>query len=467
MLMGEKKFRVYIEVACNGLFGNSFNNSEINLTGYLRKAEIAIFDQQAWDLFWDFQVIADMAEHLPADSPRGGQALYAANAMVNAIDLENPSTWENGRKIAADFFGSHNGDSQHQLSAVGHAHIDTAWLWPLAETKRKCVRTFSTAVRYMEDYPDYIFACSQAQQFEWMKELHPDLYDKIKNKAQEGRFVPTGGSWVEPDTNVPSGEIFSPAVPFWTKFFQEEFGTMCQEFWVPDVFGYSAALPQIMQQAGIRFFLTQKMSWNQFNKLPSHTFLWEGLDGSRYSHIFIQLTPTIQWRMLRKSCSTSATTKTTIAQTKATCFLVMGMAAEDLPDPCWNNSDRMENVDGLPKVSMRTPHDFFQELEADIKDPITWRGELYFEYHRGTYTTQADTKRDNRRSEFMLHDVEFLSAVANATQGLPYPSEALAHLWKLVLTNQFHDIIPGSSITPVYEDSAKDYQEVLSPRGHN
>jgi alpha-mannosidase len=459
---GGESMTVYIEVACNGLFGNSFSTSDINLTGYLRKAEIAVFDPEAWDLYWDFRVIADMAEHLPEDSPRAGQALYTANAIVNVVDQDDPSTWEEGRKIAADFYASHNGDSQHHLSAVGHAHIDTAWLWPLAETMRKCVRTFSTAVRYMEDYPDYIFACSQAQQYEWMKEQQPGLYEKIKAKVAEGRFIPTGGSWVEPDTNIPSGESLVRQFVFGQRYFQSEFGITCQEFWVPDVFGYSATLPQIMQQAGIRYFLTQKMSWNQFNKIPSHTFLWEGLDGSQVLTHF----PPVD-------------TYNSVANVKEILFNISNYKDHDRSNHSYllfgygdggggptramlEQLNRMADVDGLPQIAQRTPNDFFQRLEADIKDPITWRGELYFEYHRGTYTTQADTKRDNRRSEELLHDIEFLAAIANANYGLPYPADTLARLWKIVLTNQFHDIIPGSSITEVYQDSAKDYQEVLS-----
>ncbi len=459
---GGEKLTIYVEVACNSLFGNSFNTTDLNFTGYLRKAEIAIFDPKAWNLLWDFQVIADMAEHLPVDSPRAGQALYAANAMINVLDLEDPSTWEAGRQIAAEFFAAHNGESQHQLSAVGHAHIDTAWLWPLAETMRKCVRTFSTAVRYMEDYPDYIFACSQAQQYEWMKEQHPGLYEKMKTKVEEGRFIPTGGSWVEPDTNVPSGESLVRQFLFGQRYFQEEFGVTCQEFWVPDVFGYSAALPQIMQQAGIRYFLTQKMSWNQFNKLPSHTFLWEGLDGSQVLTHFPPVDTYNSMANVKEVLFNISNYKDHDRSNESYLLFGFGDGGGGPTRAMLEQLNRMENVDGLPQVIQRTPLDFFQRLEADIKDPITWRGELYFEYHRGTYTTQADTKRDNRRSEELLHDVEFLGAIAHSTQGQSYPTEALARLWKMVLTNQFHDIIPGSSITEVYQDSDKDYREVLT-----
>lgn len=459
---GGESFTLFIEVACNGLFGDPIGDGDINLTGYLRKAEIAIFDPRAWDLLWDFCIIADMAEHLPQDNPRAGQALYTANAMVNAIDLDDPTTWDAARQIAAQFFAAHNGDSQHAISAVGHAHIDTAWLWPLAETMRKCVRTFSTALRYMEDYPQYIFACSQAQQYEWMKDQHPDLYERIKTRAGEGRFVPTGGSWVEPDTNLPSGESLVRQFLFGQRFFQAEFGVTCQEFWVPDVFGYSAALPQIMQQAGIRYFLTQKMSWNQFNKLPSHTFLWEGLDGSQVITHFPPVDTYNSMANVKEILFNTTNYKDHDRSNHSYLLFGYGDGGGGPTRAMLEQLDRMEDVDGLPRVAQRAPLDFFQRLEANLKQPVTWRGELYFEYHRGTYTTQAATKRDNRRSEFTLHDVEFLAAVAHAAQGHPYPVEELARLWKIVLTNQFHDIIPGSSITEVYQDAARHYNQVLS-----
>ena len=182
------------------------------------------------------------------------------------------------RSISAE----HNGDGQLNLSAIGHAHIDTAWLWPLAETRRKCIaHLLDSASATWTITPITVFACSQAQQYEWMKEMHPELYERIKDKVKTGQFVPAGGSWVEPDCNLPSGEALVRQFLFGQRFFRREFGITCEEFWEPDVFGYSAALPQILRQVGMKYFLTIKLSWNQFNKLSSHTFWWEGLDGSR------------------------------------------------------------------------------------------------------------------------------------------------------------------------------------------
>jgi alpha-mannosidase len=460
---GGEKYLLYVEMAVNHLFGLGSNPDPTRQTqvGILRQAEIAVFDQEAWDLLWDYKVIADMAEELPENTPRAGQALFTANQMVNLIDLNDRGTWPAAREAAAAFFGAQNGAGQLNLSAIGHAHIDTAWLWPLAETMRKCTRTFSTAVHYMDTYPEYQFACSQAQQYEWMKELHPDLYERIKEKVKSGQFIPVGGSWVEPDCNLPSGESLVRQFLYGQRFFEKEFGARCGEFWEPDVFGYSAALPQILRQAGMKYFLTIKLSWNQFNKLSSHTFWWEGLDGSR---VLTHFPPADTYNSMAnvKEVLYSMTNYKDLDRSKEA-YLLFGFG-DGGGGPTLEMLEqvrRMKDVDGLPRVEMRSSNEFFKRLEQDARDLTTWVGELYFELHRGTYTTQANNKKYNRLSEFMLHDVEFLSAVAHALNGLDYPTAELDRMWKLVLTNQFHDIIPGSSIDLVYQDSNVHYQDVL------
>jgi alpha-mannosidase len=460
---GGEKRTLYVEMAVNNLFGlgTAIDAQRLAQVGILRQAEIAVFDREAWDTLWDFKVIADMAMEMPQDTPRGGQAFYAANKMVNLIDLEDRETWKEARKYAAEFFKARNGDGQMNLSAIGHAHIDTAWLWPLAETRRKCTRTFSTAIRYMEDYPDYRFACSQAQQFEWMKEMHPDLYDRMKAKIKSGQFVPVGGSWVEPDCNLPSGEALVRQFLYGQRFFRKEFGITCEEFWEPDVFGYSAALPQILRQAGIKYFLTIKLSWNQFNKLSSHTFWWEGLDGSRVLTHFPPADTYNSMANVKEVLYSMHNYKDLDRSKEAYLLFGFGDGGGGPTREMLEQVKRMKDVDGLPRVEMRPSNEFFNRLEKDGKDLTTWVGELYFELHRGTYTTQANNKRYNRQSEFILHEVEFLSAIAHASLDYEYPTEELDRMWKLILTNQFHDIIPGSSIDLVYQDSNEHYAEVL------
>lgn len=464
---GGESLVLYVEMAINNLFGLGvvLDPARLAQIGILRQAEIAVFDREAWDLLWDFRVIADMAQHLPAKTPRGGQALYTANEMVNRIDVNDRSTWQHARDCAKEFFSAKNGGGQLNLSAIGHAHIDTAWLWPLAETRRKCTRTFSTAVRYMDDYPNYRFSCSQAQQLEWMKEMHPDLFERIKEKVKTGQFVIVGGSWVEPDCNLPSGEALVRQFLYGQRFFQREFGITCNEFWEPDVFGYSAALPQILRKAGIRNFLTIKLSWNQFNKLSSHTFWWEGLDGSK---VLTHFPPADTYNSMAnvEEVLYSMTNYKDLDRSKEAYLLFgYGDGGGGPTREMLEQVSRMKDVDGLPRVEMRPADEFFNRLEKDAKDLTTWVGELYFELHRGTYTTQANNKRNNRLSEFMLHDVEFLSAVAHAVCGYEYPKDELDRLWKLVLTSQFHDIIPGSSIQMVYEDSNLHYADVLGSGG--
>ncbi len=455
---------LYVEGAINGMFGLSSGEGKVQdeALGHLRRAQLVTRDRAVWDLMWDFAIIKEMAEHLPADGLHQGPALTAANAIVNAVTLGDHSTYAAGRAIAKAFFAVKNGWRTHHVSAIGHAHIDTAWLWPLAETMRKCYRTFSTAVRMMDDYPEYKFVCSQAQQLAWIKAQQPAVYVKIKAKAQKGQFIPAGGTWIEPDCNIPSGESLVRQFLIGQRFFKKEFGSYCQEFWNPDVFGYSGALPQILRGAGIQYFLTQKLSWNQFNRPTSSTFLWEGIDGSR---VLTHFPPTDTYNAvvtIEEVEKHITNFKDKERASESMMLFGFGDGGGGPTEEMLERLRRLKNVAGVPEVAIRTPQEFFQRCGENLRDPLVWSGELYFELHRGTYTTQAANKRDNRRSEEALHDVEFLAVIAHRVKGAKYPQAEINRLWKIVLLNQFHDIIPGSSIREVYEDSAKDYAEVLN-----
>jgi alpha-mannosidase len=462
---GGERGSLYVEAAVNSLFGltGQFDEGEIppGVLGHLRHARLVTRDRAVWDLMWDFAIVKEMAECLPVDGLHQGPALAVANAMVNAVVIGDRATYAAGRMLAKEFLSAKNGDRTHHVSAIGHAHIDTAWLWPLAETMRKCYRTFSTAVRMMDQFPEYKFVCSQAQQLAWIKARQPALYAKLKSKAKTGQFVPAGGTWIEPDCNIPSGESLVRQFLLGQRFFQKEFGSICREFWNPDVFGYSGVLPQILRGAGIRYFLTQKLSWNQFNRPTSSTFLWEGIDGSR---VLTHFPPANTYN----SVCTAEEIERHISHFKdkeraSESYLLFGYGdgGGGPTEEMLERLRRMKNVAGLPEVTIRTPQEFFRRCDEDLKDPIVWSGELYFEQHRGTYTTQAANKRDNRRSEELLHDVEFLSVLASRLKGTPYPHGEINRLWEAVLLNQFHDIIPGSSIREVYEDSAKNYVTVF------
>ena len=450
------RVELYVEMACNGLFG-----SEPEATFQLKKAEIALFDRDAWDLYWDFVVIADMANLLPPNSPRAGQALWTANEMMNVCQLDDSTSWPKAREIAAKFLQQHNGSSQHELSAIGYAHLDTAWLWPLAESKRKAVRTFSNTMRLMDDYPNYKFASAQAQHLAWVKELQPELYEQIKKRIREGRFIIVGGTWIEPDCNIPSGESLVRQFLHGQRFFRQEFGITCTEFWNPDVFGYSAALPQIMCGSEIKYFLTQKLSWNQMNKPANHTFIWEGIDGSQVLTHFPPADTYGSAGNVADVLKSSYNFKEHDRSKESLLIFGWGDGGGGPTPAMIEQLTRLSDVDGIPKVEIRSVSDFFTRCEADIKQPIVWVGELYFELHRGTYTTQAANKRDNRKSELLLRDVELICSIADVYQKSSYPGKELDHLWKLLLLNQFHDILPGSSINMVYKDSARHYAEIL------
>ncbi len=454
---GGERITLYVEAACNQIIDSSGLDEFL---GILRMAEIAVFDRRVWDLILDFTVIAEIAVELPQNTPRSAQALFAGNEMINLINLDDPSSWQKARSVAAKYLSARNGAGQHTISAIGHAHLDTAWLWPLAETKRKCYRTFSTALRYMEDYPEYKFTASQAQQYEWMKEEQPALYAKIRKRVKEKRFIPAGGSWVEADCNIPSGESLVRQFLFGQRFFQREFGMTCHESWNPDVFGYNGQMPQIMRGVGLSSFVSTKLSWNQTNKPHRHTFWWEGIDGSRVLTHFPPSDTYNGYCKVKQLLFSVGNYKDLDRSNESLYIFGYGDGGGGPNMEMLERLRRMCDVDGMPKVQIRAPQETIARIAADAQKLTTQVGELYLERHRGTYTTQARNKLGNRRCEKLLHDVELLASLAPQ-----YPDKELQRLWKLTLLNQFHDIIPGSSITQVHKESLEQYADILSSGG--
>jgi len=456
-----KKFDFFIETAANALFGVLDEYMQPKKAEFsVRQAELGVFDREAWDMYWDAALLAQTLTSIPQDIPRRGQLLYGLNQFVNTLVLEDRSTWAKARALLTPLLAVKNAESQHELSTVGHAHIDTAWLWPIAETKRKCARTFATALELMDEYPDYKFVASQAVQYVWMKKFYPGLYERIKKAVKEGRFIPVGGTWVEPDCNLPSGESLVRQFLYGQRFFREEFGIHCEAFWNPDVFGYSPAIPQIATGFGMRYFLTQKLSWNQLNRPAHHTFLWEGLDGSQ---LLTHFPPADTYNADFTPYQLNENVKKFKDHDRANESLYLfgyGDGGSGPTRAMLEIAKRAGDVDGLPKTKIRHTNEFWQRAEKDAKDLPVWVGELYFELHRGTYTSQAQVKKGNRRCEFLLHELESLAAVASVLDDKTYPAEEIRALWHLVLLNQFHDIIPGSSITEVYEDTLRDYAHI-------
>jgi alpha-mannosidase len=462
---GGETFEFQLELACNSMFGERHHHPFKQISPFLLdRADIAVFDEQAWTIYYDLYVLQQLLEEGKKDLDKtwGGELMAQLNHFANVFEEEDRATWDAGHAILKKLLERKNATVTHELSAIGHAHIDTAWLWPLAETHRKCERTFSSQATYMDAYPDYKFSCSQAYQYDVIKRRNPDLYERIKKKIKTGQWVPVGGTWIEPDCNIPSGEAMCRQFVFGQRYFEKEFGLRCLEFWNPDVFGYNGQLPQICNLAGIKRFLTQKLSWNHFNKPHHHTFIWEGIDGSE---VFTHFPPADTYNA---DCSIpqlrdNARNYKDHDRSHHSFYLFgYGDGGGGPTKKMIETLKRAKDLEGLPRVTMRSSNEFFDLLEKDCTDRVRVIGELYFEYHRGTYTTQAATKRGNRKSEFMLHDVEFLSTIASKHGNFDYPSGEIDELWRITLLNQFHDILPGSSIALVYDDAKMHHDQIAS-----
>ncbi|AWP08416.1 putative alpha-mannosidase 2C1 [Scophthalmus maximus] len=458
---------LYVEMACNGLFGNGRGSMiappDPNRKFSVKRAELVVFNRDVRELLTDFEMLIDIVKELGEGEQRGYQALFTVNEMVNLCEPSDPGSFSKAHSLAHNFFSQRNGESQHTVHAMGHCHIDTAWLWPFEETIRKCGRSWVTAIRLMEKNPEFVFACSQAQQFQWIKSWYPGLYSQIQDYVKKGQFIPVGGVWVEMDGNLPSGESMVRQFLEGQRFFDQEFGITCREFWLPDTFGYSAQLPQIMQGCGLSTFLTQKLSFNLVNTFPHHSFFWEGLDGSK---VLTHFPPGNSYGMNGKVEDLLKTMKNNKDKGRANHSALLFGFGDGGGGPTQLMLDRLQRVrdtDGLPKVQMSSPNRFFSQLQADSALLCTWSGELFLELHNGTYTTQAQIKRGNRQCETLLHDVEVASSLALCRDGnFKYPVEKLQQLWRLLLLNQFHDVIPGSCIEMVVEEALRYYEDIRS-----
>jgi alpha-mannosidase len=354
------------------------------------------------------------------------------------------------RESSAGPIGHARLGSSHRIIAVGHAHIDTAWEWPIREAKRKVARSWSTQLALLDQYPDYVFAASQPLHYEWVKESYPDIYRGVKEKVAAGRWEPVGAMWVEADCNLPSGESLVRQLLHGKRFFMQEFGYETRILWLPDVFGYPGNLPQLIAEAGCNSFLTQKLSWNDTNKPEHHTFMWEGIDGTR---IFTHFPPadTYNGNFSPEEVEWSVRNFKDGDSSNMSLYLFGWGDGGGGPQ-----AEMIESAHRLG-VALGRAGDFFEEASAQARNLTTTVGELYFELHRGTYTSQSRTKRLNRLAEQALREAEMWSV---ATAG-GYPRADLETAWKRLLTNQFHDILPGSSIDWVYEDAESELLGVI------
>ncbi|MDZ4090332.1 MAG: glycoside hydrolase family 38 C-terminal domain-containing protein [Arthrobacter sp.] len=427
----------------------------------LGRIVIAELNQTVWELQQDIWTLNGLMHELPMELPRRHEILRALERMLDVMDPDDvPGTAAAGREALAGVLARPAYASAHHLLATGHAHIDSAWLWPVRETIRKCARTFSNVVALMDEDPGFVFSCSSAQQLAWTKELYPELFGRIKEKVKTGQFVPVGGMWVESDTNMPGGEAMARQFLEGKSFFLAEFGVECEEAWLPDTFGYSAAMPQIVKAAGSKWFLTQKISWNQVNRMPHHSFNWEGIDGTR---LFTHFPPVDSYSSELSGRELAHAERNYRDHGRGTVSLVPFGYGDGGGGPTREMlaaARRTADLEGSPKVEVGSAPGFFARAQAEYEALPVWVGEMYLELHRGTYTSQAKTKLGNRRSEHLLREAELWCATAAVRAGYSYPAAELKRLWRLVLLQQFHDILPGSSIAWVHQDAERNYAAV-------
>ncbi|MGW6770428.1 alpha-mannosidase [Streptomyces sp. NPDC055037] len=430
-------------------------------------ADLAVLDEEVWHLVLDVEVLTELMRELPADRSRRHEILRALESMLDALDLHDVAgTAGAARAELAEVLSRPASPSAHRISAAGHAHIDSAWLWPLRETVRKASRTFANVTALAADYPELVFACSQAQQYAWVRDHQPHIWERIKQAVADGTWAPVGSMWVESDANMPGGEALARQIVHGKRFFQEELGVETEEIWLPDSFGYTAAFPQLAKLAGVKWFLTQKLSWNQSNKMPHHSFWWEGIDGSR---VFTHFPPVDTYNSQFHGSELAHAERNFAEKGRASRSLVpfgWGDGGGGPTREMMERARRLKSLEGSPRVEIEHPAAFFAAAEEEYGDraPV-WSGELYLELHRATYTTQAKTKQGNRRAEHLLREAELWATAAalhsaGRAASYAYPYEELDRIWKTVLLHQFHDILPGSSIAWVHREARATYAAV-------
>ncbi|OXM13341.1 alpha-mannosidase [Paenibacillus herberti] len=451
----------------------------------VNRAELCWLDEKIDDFYYTGRAVLGTIEVLEGNHPdRAGllKALDRALLKVDWSQMGSDSYYESiyeARELLLSELDRFEKHHPVTVTAIGHTHIDVAWLWRLKHTREKCARSFSTVLRLMERFPDYVFLQTQPQLYAYIKQDYPEIYEQIRERVREGRWEIGGGMWLEADCNLPSGESLVRQFLFGTRFMREEFGVESKYLWLPDVFGYSWALPQILQKSGFDTFMTTKISWNQFNRMPHDTFKWRGIDGSEVLTHFI--TTPDDWEEANSffytynglvSAKTVQGAWEGYQEKEVNQELLLSYGYGDggggVNREMLEMRRRLDNMPGLPNVKTGRADEYFGRLQETFKETDryvhTWDGELYLEYHRGTYTSQAYNKRMNRKLELLYRETEWVSTLASVLHGnwSQYRQEQLNQGWTIILRNQFHDIIPGSSIKEVYEDSREEYAEALS-----
>ena len=424
-----------------------------------------IWNEDAYQLWMDADTLKQVLDKLDPNSLRAAKIAEALENFTLAVDFEQDeagriASYRAGREALKSALEAKNGSTAPVFYAIGNAHIDLAWLWPMAETHRKTERTFAAQLRLLEEYPEYKYIQSQPAAYEMCRKYYPELFQRIKEAVKDGKWIAEGAMWVEPDTNMASGEALIRQLLYGKKYYKEEFGVDSQMLWLPDTFGYTAALPQILKSCGVKYLVTQKIFWsyNEGEQFPYHYFYWEGMDGSKITSFL----PT-SYTYRTDPSELIGVWENRSQKRDLDAFLLPfgygdggGGPARDFIE----SAKRQEDLEGGVKVKMAGPLEFFHDMEAQGGPANTYVGELYFSAHRGTYTSQAMVKQNNRRCELALREMEMWSTLA-MNKGMAYDFSKADALWKELLLHQFHDILPGSSIAKVYVDAEKAFHEIL------
>lgn len=458
------KYTFYLEMGCNGMFGSTKPEYVVKIF------EIQVPNLEAHALYYDFWIISDCARE--GNSPQKFKAREICNRIMDTFDRDDIGTIVKCRKIAQEFLGP-NVDSEkvfqessipkvNAVSAIGNCHIDTAWLWDFATSKTKIARSWSSQLRLLEKYPEYVFVASAAIHFKWLLDYYPDLFVKVKEAIKGGRFIPLGGSWVENDTNVPSGEGLARQFILGQRYFEHLLGVRSDIYWLPDSFGYSNQIPQLCRLAGMPNFLTQKLSWNNVDVFPDSSFNWVGLD---YSQVLVHMPPDNTYTAEAHYGDVLRSVQNHKNLYNDQTGMLLYGKGDGGGGPTYEMVEKLRRIRGLadhaggttPTVDMGiTVDQFFENLKKrthDGKDLPCWRGELYLEYHRGTYTTQAKVKDLMRTSEMLMRDLEVIASTTSIIdKSYKYPHAQIEKLWGDICLCQFHDVLPGSCIQEVYHN---------------
>lgn len=462
------------------LLVNAFTFFDRPLVGF--EVDFFIRNERAEKLYYDLQTPLDVAVLLYQNDPRRQAILNIVDRALRALDRRDGHTpeFEKGlpaaEKIAAEIYALVDTETQPQITAVGSTHLDVGWLWRVMHTRDKTGRSFATVLRLMEEYPEFVFMYNQSVLFDFLKKDYPELWDRMMQRIKKGQFEIEGAMWVEPDVNIASGESLVRQIMRGKRFHRENFNVDPKTVWLPDTFGYSANLPQIMEKSGLEYFVTSKLSWNDTDRHPYDTFFWRGIDGTvtKAQLITAQAYDSEQiFTTYNGDLSVSETMgawkryEPKAAYNEVVMSYGYGDGGGGPTRAMIERGIRLERgIPGSPRVKLEGIVPFLDRLgkamDANPAKFPTWNGELYLQYHRGTLTSVAKNKANNRNAERRLRELEFLGVMALVQTGMAYPTETLAEFWELVLINQFHDILPGTSIPEVYVDSDAEYARIFS-----